>query len=93
MNFFWLTDSYRDHGDEDDGERKLRRRGLRVNDRVRWKILDGNAREVVQILTGTVVAVMIPTAVDASDVWVRWDGQARPQVFKQNSATQLEVIR
>jgi hypothetical protein len=79
-----------DPGDVDDGWWK--RRTHCVNDRVRWTFRNDNG-EIVRVLIGTVVAIMTPTAIDANDVWVRWDGRARPQVFTSHHATwNLEVL-
>jgi len=67
---FWL-DRIHDTGDVDDGWRKRRR--LCVDDRVLWR--EHGWR-------GTVIAVMPSNAVDAGDIWIRWDGHARPFVHK-----------
>lgn len=92
MNWLGTSDNF-DDGDEDDGPAKRRSRGLHVNDRVRWTIRSDDSKKIVQVLTGTVVAVMIPTAVDANDIWIRWDDQARPQTFKPMQAVwRFEVI-
>lgn len=92
MNRFWARDGF-DGGDEDDYEQKRRGRGLHIDDRVRWIIRSDDAKRIITVLTGTVIAVMSPEAIDANDIWIRWDGQRRPQAFRGHAAGQFEVLQ
>lgn len=67
-----------DLGDMDDG----RPRPLRPDDRVLWR---GHSKR------GTVVAV-IASGADAGDIWIRWDGEARPSVYRPFYASQFEAL-
>jgi hypothetical protein len=81
--FFGLVTDEDDPGDVDDGEEKRRARGLRVDDRVLWR---------EHGMRGTVIAIMVPHAVDASEVWIRWDKGARPGVYKPHATSRFEVL-